>query len=647
MSDPPREARPRLFFSYSRADRDAAQPIIAVLEDAGFSVWWDGLLEAGTVFTQTTEAALESAVAVVVLWSATSVNSHWVRDEAQIGRDKRRLVPLSIDGSIPPLGFRQFQCIDLSSWDGNPNAEAIRNVKRVIAQFAGREEVAPPAALPPVAAPKPVSRRWLLAASGTAVAAAGGIAVAWRNGAFGGAADDRSPSLAILPFANLSDDASQAYFADGLSQELRSALSGDRDIEVVAQTSSSAASKDRGDPKKIAASLGVTYLLDGSVRREGNRVRVSAQLIDGSTGFDRWSETYQHAVADIFTVQTEIAQKVTKALTAAIPGANGRTATRIGSTASAVALDAYLRGVALYDLAADEMSDRAALAQFDAAVATDPSYAAAWAARARAQTTIANNYGKTGELLPLYDEAIASARKAVTLAPRLADGQAALGYVLFNGRLDAKAAAEPYALALRDGSGSADILQSYATYAARTGQFDEARRAIARAAKLDPLNATTFRTMGMVEFAADDYPAARVAFVQALKLNPEIAAAHGVLGLIAYLSGDTKNAAVHFARERSQLYQLAGWAIVRRRTGDLAGAQTALASLRTDYGDNALYQEAQILAQWGDIEGAIARLEKARIVGDSGLVLARNDPLLTPLRKDSRFAALLASMGFS
>lgn len=646
MTEPARDDRPRLFISYSRADREAARPIIAVLEEAGFDVWWDGLLEAGTVFTQTTEAALESAVAVVVLWSATSINSHWVRDEAQIGRDKRRLVPLSIDGSIPPLGFRQFQCIDLSSWDGNPEAPAIRNVLRAVAQFAGQAPQPIPNVLPPVAPPRPVSRRWLLAAGGTAVTATGGVVV-WRSGLLGGGAAERSPSLAILPFANLSKDASQAYFADGLAQELRSALSSDPDLEVVAQTSSSAASKDRGDPKKIAAALGVSYLLDGSVRRDGDRVRVSAQLIDGLTGFDRWSETYQHAVSDIFSVQTEIAQRVTRALTAAIPGAHRDSVRRIGATANAVALDAYLRGQALYDLAADETSDRAALAQFDAAVAADPTYAAAWAARARAQTTIANNYGKTGELQPLYDEAIASARKAVDLAPELAEGQAALGYVLFNGRLDARAAADPYERAFRAGSGSADILQSYATFAARTGQFDAARRAIAKAAKLDPLNATTFRTMGMVEFAANDYPAAQAAFVQALKLNPEIAAAHGVLGQIAYLSGDAKKAVVHFGLERSPLYQLTGWAIVRRRTGDMAGAQTALASLRRDYGDNALYQEAQILAQWGDIEGAIARLQKARTVGDSGMVLARNDPLLVPLRKDQRFAALLAGMGFS
>ena len=135
----PQPALPQasVFVSYSRGDQKRAMPVIAGLEKAGFRVWWDGLLEGGDTFLPTTEAALEGADAVVVIWSKTSVASHWVRDEATVGRDRRRLVPLSLDGSEAPLGFRQFQLIDIAKWRGNPAAPEFQRVIRAVAGLAG------------------------------------------------------------------------------------------------------------------------------------------------------------------------------------------------------------------------------------------------------------------------------------------------------------------------------------------------------------------------------------------------------------------------------------------------------------------------------------------------------------------------------
>lgn len=636
---------PQIFLSYSRTDLPLAKPVMEVLEAEGFTVWWDGLLEAGTVFTHTTEAALENAKAVVVLWSKTSINSHWVRDEAQSGRDTMRLVPLSIDGSMPPLGFRQFQCIDVSKTKGDPGHPAMRNALQAIHQLVDPDQ--PPKTIPALPLPPAnrVSRRTMLIGGGAAALVGGAAITAWQTGLFGSVAVG-SASLAILPFANLSDGQDKAYFSDGLSEELRAALGQYAALKVAAQASSSTASKQADGPVAIAKQLGVGYLLDGSVRLVGTELRIATQLIDGTTGFDVWSETYDRTFADIFAVQADIAQRVAAALAIAIPALGGGDPNRVGSTTNPAALDAYLRGRALYDLAADENTDRAALTQFEAAIAADGRYAVAWAAKSRAQTTIANSYGTDDTVDRLYDAAITSARKAVELAPKLADGHAALGYVLLNGRLDVAGATGPYEKSYEYGRGNADILRAYATFMTRIGGFDEARTALDSAAGLDPLNPSIIRSRGLVELNAREYAQAKTTIKKALTLNPEMSSANGWLGDIAYLEGDYQAALAYFEKEPSTLNRLRGLATVHKALDNMAEAEAALGAMREQYGTNGLYQEAEIYAQWGELDRAMTALEAAYKEGDSGLVLARNDPLLDPLRADSRFINLLDRIGF-
>ena len=213
-----------VFLSYSRADRKQALAIVRLLEDAGYRVWWDGLLEGGERFSETTEAALQQARAVVVLWSKTSASSHWVHDEATRGRESGRLVPLSIDGSLPPLGFGQFQSIDVSHVLGKPGSEPMRKVVRAVAALHDG-----PAPLP--AAPRDVApsrtRRQLLTAGGLALIAGGGGLLLWRAREPAAVVQNSNGlrRIAVLPFANLSDDAGQRYFSDGLTSEIRVQLS--------------------------------------------------------------------------------------------------------------------------------------------------------------------------------------------------------------------------------------------------------------------------------------------------------------------------------------------------------------------------------------------------------------------------------------
>lgn len=636
-----------VFLSYARADRSTAKKLVDMLESAGITVWWDGLIEGGAKFSEVTERALEGAEVVVVLWSKTSTASHWVHDEATRGRDRRRLVPVSIDGSEAPLGFRQFQVIDVSQTRLKLEEPECQQVIHAIEAFLGSK-----AELPPVKDPRwpKIGRRSFILGAGVAVVAGGGIYLAASRFLAPIPAD---ASVAVLPFANLSGDPGQEYFSDGLSEELRATLSQNRQLAVAAQTSSNSFRDRQLNAVVIARRLNVAFILDGSVRRSGEVLRITAQLIDGKEGFEKWSRSFDRKLADVFSVQTEIALLVADALAKELSSGEGASLKRIGGTNNPVALDAYLKGKAAYASALSEEDDRSAMALFEQAIAIDPEYAVAHAARSRSLTVIANSYVNGSELTDYYDRSIEAARRALQIVPDLPEANASLGFTLFNGRLDARAAQEPYERSYRDGFGNADILSSYANFAGRIGDFGSARLAVARAAELDPLNATVFRNAGAIEFDARDFDAARQALTTALSLNPGIGSVNRMLGDMALISGDIETAREYYEKEPLALSRACGLAMVGGSSDERGGAvdrseeSAGLGELAGLLGDNSLYQQAQILAQRGDSAEALKVLDRAYAAGDSGLVLARNDPLLDSLRSEPGFSQLLQKIGFA
>jgi len=632
-----------VFLSYSRGDLARATPVIKALQGAGFSVWWDGLLGGGTAFAKTTETALETANAVVVLWSAQSAQSHWVRDEATRGRDRQCLVPASIDGTLAPLGFGQIQHVDLSKWRGKAGAPAINELIEAVRVVAARPE-AKGVRAPQKSANAAPSRRTVLIGGGVVLTAVGGGALAWQAGLLSGAKPLNS--VAVLPFKNLSGDPAQDYFSDGLSEELRTTLSASAQLQVTAQTSSSSERFKGLEPRAIAARLGVAHLLDGSVRRNGNILRIAAQLIDGASGVEQWAQSFDRNASDVFAVQSEIANLVTDALAAKLAIDGSKPGGRAGSTNDPGAFDAYLQGKALYRLAASETSDRDALAAFDRAIKLDPAYAAAHAGRSRALTVIANNYASGGQLKAQYNLAVEAARTAIKFAPDLAEAQSALGFALLNGRLDLKAAAVPYQKSFELGFGNADILSAFANFAARVGKIDDAQQAIARAQKLDPLNPAVFRNAGLIEYCARRYADAFPKLRTALSLNPKAIGVYVILGDINLVQGKLAEAIAAYEQEPGALGRLRGLAVARFKAGDLAAARATMAKLVAEFGDNSLYQQAQVLAQWGQTNDALLALQRAYAAGDSGLVQLLSDPLLDPLRDDRRFAEIRQNLGF-
>jgi TolB-like protein/Tfp pilus assembly protein PilF len=635
-----------VFVSYSRDDRKRALPVIQSLEAAGYAVWWDGLLEGGERFALSTAHALETAQAVVVVWSKTSLGSHWVHDEATSGRDRRCLVPLSLDGSQPPLGFRQFQVIDISHSRMKPGDAASEAMLRAVAAL----HVVPPAQrAAPAAAP---SRRGLLIGAGTLVAISGG-AIAWRTGRsdarIGASPASAAASIAVLPFANLGGDPEQAYFSEGLAAEVRAELARNPRLQVAAQASSNRFRARSEDARAMAGQLGVAFLLDGNVRRAGDTVRVAAELIDGRTGFSQWSQSFERPIADVFAVQDEIAAAVATALSAELGTdvAHATASRPIGGTSNVRAYDAYLRGRELFSQGTDESTDRAALARFDEALRIDPDYGAAHAARSRTLAVIGSQHASIAERPAVYAAAIAAAERAVAAAPQLADAHSAIGFALFNGKLDARTARAPFERSAELGQGDADVLSRFALFSARTGRFDAARKAISRAITLDPLNARAFRLAGEVEYTARNFAGAVPPIEKALGLNPRMGVARAAIGFARLGLNDFKAAEADFRAEPNSLFGLTGLAIALYRQGRTAEAKAAFQTLVLEHGDIARYQQAQVLAQWNDIPGAMAMLQRARRDGDAGLVYLRNDPLLDPVRAAPGFSDLLTSLGFA
>jgi TolB-like protein len=632
---------PTAFLSYARENKARAVELVAALEQAGIHVWWDSHIEGGAAFAKSIEVALEASKAVVVLWSRASVSSDWVLDEASRGRGLRKLVPVTLDGTKAPLGFGQYHVIDLSGWKGDPGAAEVLAIARAVEAAGTQASPARPAGPEPAAAT--ASRRGVLLAAAGAVVAGGAGLFGWRQGWFGGSASSLGNSVAVLPFKNLSGDADQDYFSDGLSEELRTTLARNLNLQVMAQASASKFRDRQEDAVTIAAALGVAFLLDGSVRRSGNIVRVTADLVDGATGFSRWSEMFERGLEDIFAVQSEIAGTVARALAREVAPEDE---TVTGGTASIEAYDAYLRGRALYDLSVDEASERAALSLFDAAINADPDYAAAHAARSRSLTAIASQYGQADELAPLYAEAIAAARRAIELAPGLAAAHSTLGNTLFQVQLNASAAREPFDRSRELGSGEATVLARFSLYCARTGREREADEAMQRALVLDKLNPLIHRAAGAIRYAARDWAGSIPPVRQALELNPRLPRTHGAIADALLMQGKLDAARAEYLQEPHEDHQLAGLAIVERRLGDGAAAHQAMDDLVAHHGDRSLYQQAQVLAEWGELDAAVEALQRALQVGDSGLIYSRNDPFLDPLRDDPRFAQLLKAIGF-
>lgn len=637
-----------VFVSYRNEDRACAGRLVGALEAQGLNVWWDRQLEAGAAWRDTIAHQLEAARCVLVLWSASSVGplGRFVQDEADRALGRGTYLPVLIDPVPLPLGFGGVQAVGLAGWSGDQHAPPFQFL---LAAVRAMLEGEPAPAMESARASARVGRRTLIAAGlGAAALAAAAVARHPLTCAIAGCGPlvGAPASVAVLPFRTLGPNSDQDYLGEGIAEELRTALAHIATIRVAARASSTLAQKRDPDFRDIARQLGVRYVVDGSVRRAPDRVRVAVTLVEAETGFEKWSQIFDRPLTDLLALQSGIAASVAQALSGTL-APNERAALAILPTSNPQAYDDYLRGARLFDLSGDEATYRAALALFDHALALDPQFAVVHALRARTLAAIANQFLKPPNIRPVYDQALAAARRAIAIAPDLGPAQCALGYVLAYGFLDVAHARAPYARSIALDPNNADILVLYGTFASRFDAPATGITALQHAVTLDPLNPRAFKALASAQLYARDYPAAIASANRALELSPAISTAHDVIGDAHYLQGDIAGALAAYAREPVAYLRLVGLAIGMHRSGNLAGARAALATLVRDEGNSAAYQQAQIHAQWGERDAALAALARARAAADLGVLLAKNDPLLDPIRQDPRFVAFLSGLGLT
>ncbi len=455
-------------------------------------------------------------------------------------------------------------------------------------------------------------------------------------------ADSFSPpphSLAVLPFVNMSADKQQDYFSDGLSEELLDSLAKVHDLQVAARTSSFSFKGEKVEIADIARKLNVGAILEGSVRRDGNHVRITAQLINALTGFHLWSETYDRDLKNVFALQTEIATAVTGALQATLLPA-AAVAINTGGTQNAAALDSYLRGKTLVRDDFTQQREEAALAAFESAIQLDPKFAKAYASFAMENVSYSNNFVPEAELPNYAKRARSAALKAVELAPDLGESHLAMGYVLERIDLDFVGATREYARAQELSPNDADVLARSGGFYMESGQRDRGLANSRRALALDPLNARISAYTASFTESIGEFAEATKEIDHALALNPNNGIAPTLRGIMALDQGDPERAIaickVAPAIWQSQLCLALSYDKVHMRSEADAQIAAMLASL----GNACAFQFAEIYAQRGDIPKALEWLETAYRLRDPGLISLKTDRWLEPLRQEPRYLAL-------
>jgi TolB-like protein len=447
-------------------------------------------------------------------------------------------------------------------------------------------------------------------------------------------------SIAVLPLVNESGDPKDEYFSDGLSEELIAALAQISGLKVIGRSSSFRFKDRKEPPKTIGEKLGVSTLLDGTVRKQGDRVRIVAELVNAADGIQLWTGTFNRELKDIFAVQEEIAKAVAQSLKVTLLGSQDRPVQR-GASINVEAHNAYLQGH-FHFLRRNLEDYRKAIAYLDQAIELDPNYALAYAERSEAWSFIGD---LTGQRAVAWPKSKADAEKAVAIAPELAEAHAALGWIRFfvdwkfaEGLSELKRAKE-----LSPANPTAnDVLARAIVY---LGRIDEAERQARYAAELDPLSVIAQGNLGRVLFFAGKMDEANAALRKAAELQPLAAATHRYQVLIAAQRGDGETALREAKLEPDEGYRRFELAVAQYVAGDLQAADATLADLIANGQDRLAYQIAEVYAVRGEKDKAFEWLQIAFDNHDAGTLTILVDPLLRGLRDDPRYKNLVAKVG--
>jgi TolB-like protein/Tfp pilus assembly protein PilF len=501
---------------------------------------------------------------------------------------------------------------------------------------------------PVAASPRRRSRRLWVGTAAAALVVAVAIA-AWlgRQAVRGhppaaAATETASPSIAVLPFADMSAGRDEQYFADGLAEELLNTLAQIPGLRVVARTSSFQFKGKDEDLRDIGRTLDVATILEGSVRKEGRHVRISAQLVNAANGFTLWSQTYDRELNDIFAVQDNIARSVSSALKVKLlrDGSEGAAPPK----GNVEAYNLYLQGKYFAGRRTQKDLEQA-VSYFTRALEVDPGYALAWVGLADAHSSEADLGADPVDRG--YGEARAEVEKALALDPNLAEAYAALGWIRVAYEWDWSGANAAYEQALELEPANASVVRRAGALAGTLGHFEEAIELDRRAIDLDPLNVAVHNNLGLHALYAGHLGEAEAAFRKALDLNPDFPSAHAFLGRVELRRSKPTEALAEMDREKDPFWHVYGQALAYWALGRKEEARSALDTFISRDKDDAAFQIAEVCAFRGDVDGALTWLERAYTQRDGGLNEVKGDPLLKSLDGDPRYAAFLRKLHLS
>jgi len=627
-----------VFLSYASQDAEAARRICDALRAAGLDVWFDqGALRGGDAWDASIRRQIKECALFVPVISANTqarVEGYFRREwnlaasrTLDMADDQAFLVPVVIDATIDvsarvPEKFREVQWTHLPAGEA-PTAFAER-VQRLLSGGTAPPPVAPPRVVPAAAPAMSTPRH-------------------------------EPPSIAVLPFVNMSRDEDNEYFADGLAEELLNVLAKIRGLRVAARSSAFMFKGKGANVAEVGRALSVATVLEGSVRKAGNRMRVSVQLVKVVDGYQLWSETYDRTLEDIFAVQDDIAQSVLKELRTTLMGETadaqaGNEATAAvaaavkGRSTDPEAHRLFLQARHLIERFTQEDTTKG-IGYLREALTLEPEFALAWAEMGRAYSEEANwGWAPAAEGFKRARDALA---RALALEPDLPEGHAGMGWIQMVLERDWRGAEASFRRALQATPGNAFVLHQASNLAGNMGRFDEAIGLARRSVEQDPLSASAYFFFGTTLWTADRPAEAITALRKSLELAPQKAGARAFIALNLLALGNGDDALAEALREPAEWARLFASAIILHGAGRRTESNAALDELTLKWADAAAYQIAEICAVHGDADRAFEWLERAYVQRDAGAAWTKVDPYLRSLHADPRWDLFLRKMGLA
>lgn len=663
---------PAIFISYASQDAAIADAVVGALEHAGLPCWIAPRnVVPGSLYADEIVGAINDSKAIVLVLSEHAISSPHVGKEIERASSKRRrIIALRVDSAPLTKAFEYF--LSESQWiELGPGG-----TDRAVAKLAEavRRHLDPSGVPDPrVQAGRPGGGSRSHAPL-TIWIAAGGIVGAllafaffvgdrlWpprhaapesRAASAGPATPTFSPppnSIAVLPFVNMSGDSNQEYFSDGISEELLDSLSRLAQLHVAARTSSFSFKAQNLDTLTIARRLNVGVIVEGSVRRAGSTVRITAQMIDAVTGYHVWSQTYDRSLNDILKVQTEVATSVVEHLKIRLAG-DESAKLELGGTHNPEAYDAYLRGQMANARDVSTENVAAATTAFDRAITLDPNFARAYVGRSTALSNRAVVLATPDEVPDLQRATLAAASRAVALAPDLGPAHAAVGFARGFVLLDFRSAAPEFDRALELAPGNYSVVATYAAFATAIGHRNQAIAAAKRAVSLNPLVAHTHEMLALTLYYAKRFNEAMEVLEAARTLDPnshfiEEIAVGSLLGSGQFervLERCTSVAAPLDEDVRHKFLAIALHALGRQADAERELTVLKATMKRTAW---APYEIARVYAQWSDAPAALRWLAEAERVHSPGFQILRVDWMLDSIRSEPEFRAIEARLKF-